>query len=74
MEKTIYSKNHKYLVGQLKKARKEAGLDQREVGRLLGKSQSYVSKVESGQRRVDVVQLKKLAEIYKKDLGFFIMK
>lgn len=74
MEKTIYSKNHKYLVEQLKKARKEAGLDQREVGRLLGKSQSYVSKMESGQRRVDIVQLKKLAQMYKKDLGFFIMK
>ena len=74
MEKTIYSKDHKYLVEQLKKARKEAGLDQRQVAELLGKSQSYVSKVESGQRRVDIVQLKKLAEIYKKNLNFFIMK
>lgn len=74
MEKTIYSKDHKYLVEQLKKARREAGLDQKQVAELLGKSQSYVSKVESGQRRVDIVQLKKLAEIYKKDLNFFIMR
>jgi len=74
MEKTIYSKDHKYLVEQLKKARREAGLDQKQVAKLLGKSQSYVSKVESGQRRVDIVQLKRLAEIYKKDLSFFIMQ
>lgn len=74
MEKTIYSKDHKYLVEQLKKARREAGLDQKQVAKLLSKSQSYVSKVESGQRRVDIVQLKRLAEIYKKDLSFFIMQ
>jgi len=31
MAKAIYSKDHKYIVGQLKKARQEAGLDQAEV-------------------------------------------
>lgn len=72
MNKSIYSKNHRYLVKQLKKARKEAGLTQREVAQLLGKTQSYISKIESGQRRIDIVQLKKLAKIYKKNLNFFI--
>ena len=66
MNKTIYSKDHQYLIGQLKKARKEAGLEQKEVASLLGRTQSYVSKVESGQRRIDIVQLKELARIYKK--------
>jgi len=72
MKKTIYSKEHKYLVEQLKKARKEAGLDQKEVAKLLNKTQSYVSKVESGQRRIEVLQLKEFARIYKKNLDFFI--
>lgn len=72
MKKTIYSKKHKYLVEQLKKARKEAGLDQKEVAKLLNKTQSYVSKVESGQRRIEVLQLKEFARIYKKNLDFFI--
>lgn len=72
MKKTIYSKEHKYLVEQLKKARKEAGLDQKEVAKLLNKTQSYVSKVESGQRRIEVFQLKEFARIYKKNLDFFI--
>ncbi|MDA2935920.1 helix-turn-helix domain-containing protein [Patescibacteria group bacterium AH-259-L05] len=72
MKKTIYSKEHKYLVEQLKKARREAGLDQKKVAQLLNTTQSYVSKIESGQRRIDIVQLKELAKIYKKNLDFFI--
>lgn len=72
MSKTIYSKDHKYTVDQLKKARQEAGLGQVEVAKILGKTQFHISKIESGQRRIDVVQLKEFARIYKKDLNFFI--
>ncbi len=72
MSKVIYSKDHKYIVEQLKKARKEAGLEQAEVAKLLGKTQSHISKVEAGQRRIDIVALKEFARIYKKDINFFI--
>ena len=72
MSKAIYSKDHKYIVEQLKKARQEAGLEQVEVAKLLGKTQSHVSKVEAGQRRIDIVALKEFARIYKKPLTFFI--
>jgi len=72
MSKTIYSKDHKFLVERLKKARIEAGLDQTSVAKLLGKTQSYVSKIESGQRRIDVIQLKNLAKIYKKLIDYFL--
>jgi len=72
MDKTIYSKEHRYLVKQLKKARKEMGLSQEQVANLLHRTQSYVSKIESGQRKIDIVQLKKFAKIYKKDINFFL--
>ena len=72
MPKTIYSKDHKYTVERLKKARSDAVLDQVKVGKLLGKTQSYISKVESGQRRIDTVQLKKFARIYKKSVNYFL--
>lgn len=72
MTKAIYSKDHKYTVEQLKKARQEAELDQAGVAKLLGKTQSHVSKVEAGQRRIDIVALKEFAKIYKKDISFFI--
>lgn len=74
MDKTIYTKDHKFITEQLKKARIETGFDQEKVAELLGKTQSYVSKIEAGQRRIDVVQLKEFSKIYKKDLDFFIKK
>lgn len=74
MGKVIYTKDHKFLVEQLKKARLEANLDQKKVAKMLGRTQSYISKVESGQRRIDVVQLKTFAKVYKKELVFFVKK
>jgi len=72
MVKTIYTKGHRQITKQLKKARIESGLDQEKVAKLLGKSQPYVSKVESGQRRIDIIQLKEFSRIYRKKLSFFI--
>ena len=72
MSKVIYSKDHKYIIERLKIARLEAGLDQTEVAKLLGKTQPYVSKMEAGQRKIDVVTLKVFAGIYKKSLDYFL--
>ena len=72
MNRTIYSKEHKHIVGQLKKARERVGLSQKRVAEILRKTQSYISKIEAGQRKIDVVQLKKFARLYKKSLDFFI--
>lgn len=72
MPRAIYTEDHKVIVELLKKARAEAGLDQITVAKKLGRTQSYVSKIESGQRRFDVLQLKEFAELYKKPLNFFV--
>lgn len=72
MKKAIFSKDHRYTIKQLKEARNEAGLGQVEVAKLLNKTQSHLSKIEAGQRRLDITQLKEFAKIYKKDLSFFI--
>ena len=72
MVTTIYSREHKILVERLKKARKEAGLDQEAVAKLLGVTQSYISKMESGQRRIDIVQLKRFAGVYRKKIDYFL--
>jgi len=72
MTKTIYTKEYKIIIQKLKKARQSAGLKQNEVAKKLGKPQSYISKIESGERRIDVVELKQLAKIYKKDINFFM--
>jgi len=72
MNKTIFTESHKYLVNQLIKARKQAMLRQQDAARKLSRTQSYISKIESGQRRIDTVQLKELAAVYKKKMRFFI--
>ena len=72
MPRAIYTKDHNVIVERLKTARIEAGLGQVEVAKKLGKTQSYVSKIESGQRRFDVLQLKEFAKLYKKSLDFFV--
>ena len=73
MVKAIYSKEHRILVERLRRVRKEKRLDQRDVAKLLGVSQSYISKIESGQRRIDIVQLKAFAKIYRKKIDYFII-
>ncbi|MFA5287553.1 MAG: helix-turn-helix transcriptional regulator [Candidatus Omnitrophota bacterium] len=72
MEKTIYSKEYGVIVDKLKKARREAKLDQKGAAKRLKRTQSYVSKMENGQCRLDILQLKEIAKAYKKSLGYFI--
>ncbi len=72
MSKSIYSPDQKNIAKKLKDARLEAGIDQTLVAKIMGKSQSYVSKIEAGQRRIDVVQLKEFAKVYDKSLDYFI--
>jgi len=72
MSKVIYSKDHKYIVERLKTARIDASLDQVEAAKLLNKTQPYISKMESGQRKIDVITLKEFTRIYKKPLDYFL--
>jgi len=70
MENT-YSKEYRQLLGKLLCARTEVGLSQKEVAVLLDKPQSYVSKCESGERRIDVIELKRFSDIYKREINYF---
>lgn len=72
--KMIYSREHKLLSERLRQARIDADLDQIQVARLLKKTQSYVSKIESGQRKIDIVQLKEFVRIYDKNINYFLDK
>lgn len=56
---------------RLRTARRFAGLSQSVAARKLGKPQSFVSKCESGERRVDVVELKTFARVYGVPITYF---
>lgn len=72
MAKTIHLKEYKLFIAKLKQARLNAGLMQEEVAEKLNKPQSYISKVEAGQQRVDIIELQHFASLYKKNLNYFI--
>ncbi len=72
MVDTIRSKEYADFVGRLRKARLEAGLRQIDVSKKLKRTQSYVSRVEMGEQRLDILELKKFAQLYKKDINYFI--
>jgi transcriptional regulator with XRE-family HTH domain len=72
MTRSRQTKEYAYFVEKLRKAREEAGLTQVEVAKKLKRPQSHVSNVESGQQRVDVIELQNFAKIYNKDINYFI--
>jgi len=59
------------LASRLKDAREYLGFSQEQVARHLGIARSALSNIENGQRKVDVVELKKLAALYKKPVSYF---
>lgn len=59
------------MVQRLIQARQEAGLTQREVSTRIGRAHSFLSKCETGERRVDVLELLQLAKLYDKPLQYF---
>ena len=72
MVDTIRTREYADFVGKLREARLEAGLRQIDVAKKLKRTQSYVSRVEVGEQRLDILELKKFAELYKKDLHYFV--
>lgn len=72
MSKSIYSKDYKEIINRLKQTRIDAGLSQQAVADKLGKPQSFISKIESGERRLDVAEMKKFAKIYNKSADYFL--
>lgn len=67
MPKTIFGGEHRHLVAVLVKARQASGLTQAELAALVGKDQSFVSIIERGQRRVDVLEFVALARAMNAD-------
>lgn len=72
MSESMYSKEYKQVIVRLREARADSGLTQTEVAEKLGKPQSFISKIEAGERRMDITELKKIADIYKKDIYYFM--
>jgi transcriptional regulator with XRE-family HTH domain len=56
---------------KLRQAREYLGLSQDEVARHLGVQRTALSNIESGQRKVDAIELKNLADLYRQPVSHF---
>lgn len=59
------------LAERLREAREAAGLSQEDVAQKLGVPRPAVSQIENGHRRVEALELARLAKLYGRPLGFF---
>ncbi len=72
MNRNDYSKKRRFLSSRLIEAREQAGLSQKQVSDCKIVSQSELSKIENGARRVDFLILLELAKFYNQPITFFI--
>lgn len=71
-EYRLSAPEYRAMVELLKQARRDSGMTQGEVAAKLGKPQSYVSKVERVERRIDPPELALFAAVYGKPLEWFV--
>jgi len=65
LKDATYRTRYRQFLEKLKSARQEAGLTQVQVAEKLRRPQSFVSKCESGERRVDLVEVQEFARLYR---------
>ena len=70
--RSMHTPDYQRMRTRLRDAREAAGLIQEAVGKHFDKPQSFVSKVESGERRIDPTELQALAKLYGKPISYFL--
>ncbi|WP_080938466.1 helix-turn-helix domain-containing protein [Pseudomonas simiae] len=72
MTKAIYRREHEIFLQELKRLRVGSGLTQAQCSEALGRPQSFMSDVERGIRRLDLIQLRDLCRVLETDLVSFV--
>ena len=70
--RSVHTPAYKAFLKRLLAAREKAGLTQGEAAHHLGVPQSRLSRMESGERRIDVIELADLARLYGKPVSYFV--
>lgn len=73
-EKSIYTAEYAALLRLFRRARKGSGVTQVDLAKRLGQSQSFVSKIERGDRRLDLVQLRTILREFGVSLPDFVQQ
>ena len=67
MAKSIFTVQHKSFIEALREIRRASSVTQVELSALLEKDQSYISNIEQGQRRLDVIEFMAIAVALERD-------
>lgn len=74
MRKTIYSPGQRVFIRLLRETREAAGLHQADLAMRLGTAQSVVSKIETGDRQMDLLELRQWCIALELDLEDFVRR
>jgi len=72
MEKSVFTREYRALLRLLRETRQAADVTQTQLAKSLGQSQSFISKCERGERRLDVIQLRTICHILGTTLSEFV--
>jgi transcriptional regulator with XRE-family HTH domain len=72
--RTIIRAENDVLLTILRDARRESKVSQRELARRLGKTQSYISKIERGDQRIDVLEFLDYVRAIGKEPAMLMLK
>ena len=67
-----HDRRYQTLLRRLREARAEAGLSQVDVAKRLGLVQPLISRIESGERKIDPIEFGELCRLYKKGAQYFL--
>lgn len=71
---SIYSEEYQCVIETLREARIQQGITQQKLAQALGRPQSFIAKVENGERRLDVVEFTFIAHLLSVDPAIVINK
>ena len=67
-----HDRRYQSLLKRLRDARLEAGLSQVDVAKRLGLIQPLISRIETGERKIDPIEFGELCRIYRKGARYFL--
>lgn len=74
MAKSVHSERHRLIATALAEQRRAKGLSQAEVAKAFGRHQPFIANIESGERRVDLVELLMIADVIGLDVDALIAR
>jgi len=74
LKKTIHAKEYHMVIAMLRELREQKHFTQKDLADKIGSDQTFISKIEIGERRVDIIELKYICDALEMDLTEFVKK